>query len=257
MPTALLTAAGLLTGCPEPTVRDGVVLHDLTPAAISFEEYLTLDTTRANAAELALRTNLEPFAIRQLEATCGRRARRLRTYFSTIQYAYEPESDGADVQLLSSLDGRRSVELPGVYAPYGRDRAEVAAVERLQADTLLRRKQYFAFLCDAEERGRRGIALIRAESPYQALRLLQTNPTGGTEPLISALQQLDRDYGLQVLGADINWCLVRLRRVPAQPRQLAEQLQRICPYLAGQDETGAARLAAQLQTDPYIEFGWD
>ncbi|MBJ6110161.1 DUF4253 domain-containing protein [Hymenobacter sp. BT523] len=224
---------------------------------IDFDDYLKRHKTEASVYELALKTNILPSAIRQLEQACGSPAQRLTTFYTYTVFSGEVATNGQDELFLSGLNGHDSVELPGVCAPAHKSSCW-QVVEALNRDSLLTRQDYVAYTVEDGKNPLR-VALIHSDNRFAPLLFQQTNGVNfgiTTDSLVTEFRRLDALYGVEIVGAGFDQCTIRFKSLPDNKLPLAARLERICPS-EQEEPVNLKALAAEIQVGKNYSFWWD
>lgn len=118
---------------------------------------------------------------------------------------------------------------------------------------------YLVFWCELGVESNR-LGVIRSRDPYDILRLKQTNGYNyGVAPkdVIARLREWDRQFGMGILGADYDWVLLELRRVPEDVAAFAEELHGFCPDSVEQGMGTLAALRQSIASTRQIFLWWD
>jgi hypothetical protein len=201
-------------------------------------------------SQLALseKTGIELLVIIAAEDITHSSAQRLKTYLAGASFP--------DDSINQPQPKGKTVEIPGISFI-------VPSEKKFDLIDLINKRisyrGYQAFVSDKSynEKGHVTISVVKAENKYNALRLQQTNGINygiSTDSLITMLMAFDTKYPFEIVGADFDWCELRLKNDPGNWIDLAKEVLKICPT----DEVTAEQFARTLKSDArYIFLWWD
>jgi hypothetical protein len=172
--------------------------------------------------QLSEKTGIEMIVINEAEKIVGAHAEHYKRHLIISHYS----NDSIESTFYQSAPHVKTVELPGISFN----------VEGTKAEQLLAAlnnkffyRQCIAFISDRGSDGRNWITISIIWSPdkFNTLRFQQTS--GGTyldstEIIIAGLQELDKQYFFNIIGAGSDWILLQLKEHP----EVGKEIMKIC-----------------------------
>lgn len=145
----------------------------------------------------------------------------------------------------------------GVFVP-------VPNVQTKKVLCALRKKlaplNYMAFVIEVNENIKTDkIGVLKGTDQYEILRVMHTAGEEyhiSNEEVIYRLKDWEKQFGLEVLGADNNWVEIEFKKPPANLKAFAEEVYEFCPGAV--DRVGSmAKLAGQIEQTGKLFLVWD
>ena len=197
---------------------------------------------------LSEKTGIELFVIIAAEGITKSNGQRLKTYLSASSFPddsiHQPQPKG------------KTVEIPGISFIVPADK-KFDLIDLINERISYRGYQTFVSDQTYNEKNHVTISIVKAQNKYNVLRLQQTNGINygiSTDSLITMLMSFETKYPFEIVGADFDWCELRLKNDPDNWVDLAREVLKICPT----DEITAEQFAGALKADGrYIFLWWD
>lgn len=104
------------------------------------------------------------------------------------------------------------------------------------------------------------LAVVPARDPWTILRFQETNGANynlTTEQIITQLQKWDKELGLTLIGAGMDWAEFHMQRLPADQAAFAQELYKFCPDVVDQGVGDVAALQKELADKRLLYLWWD
>ena len=161
-------------------------------------------------------------------------------------------------RLMALSDGGEAVPALGVSVEVSTDRVP-HELARLREELVplgygvYYAEQHFGFEPDR-------IAVVEGTDPYEFLRLVRVDGMNyglEHEAVVARLQAWDRQYGLDYVGAGLDWVSARFRTPPSDMAAFAEEVYAFCPDVVDQGTETVARLAEEMRRSGSLYCWWD
>lgn len=200
--------------------------------------------------ELSEKTGIELLVIVNAEQITQTKATRLKTWLSTNAFL----DDVPKYKISQPNVKGKTVELPGVSFLIPKEE-RYKLVDSI--NQVFNYRGHYAFISDDEYREDKKITLsiVRGGSVYNVLSLQQTNGINfgiSTDSLINALKAFSVNYPFTIIGADFDWCELRLEKQPADWLELSKEVLKLCPT----DEVTPEQFADALKAEKGTIFLW-
>lgn len=168
-------------------------------------------------------------------------------------------SVGGPVQRLMGLsDGGEAVPAPGVTVELSENRVS-RELARLRAELgplgfgVYQAEQSFGFEPDR-------LAIVSGTDPYGFLRIVRIDGINYDlehEAVVAKLREWDGRYGLDYLGAGLDWVNARFRTPPSDMAAFAQEVYAFCPDVVDQGTETVERLADEMRRSGTLYCWWD
>jgi hypothetical protein len=104
------------------------------------------------------------------------------------------------------------------------------------------------------------LAIVSAQDPWTVLRFQETNGANyniTTEQIITWLQKWEKELGLTLVGAGMDWAEFHIARLPADQAGFAQEYYKFCPDAVEQGVGSVAALQKQVAEKRLIYLWWD
>ena len=203
--------------------------------------------------EIAEKTGVELLVILGAEKITDAETQRLKTYCSNGIFP-DDNVKYYEYNISRPKFTGKTVEIPGVsYLVDHEKRYDVIS----QINKEFNYRGYYSFVSDKSYRedGKVTVSVVKGDDQYRILQLQQTNGANysiSNDRLISLLKEFEKKYAFDILGADFDWCELRLRQLPSDWIDLAEEVLTLCPS----DEVTSQEFASALESDKGWVFLW-
>ncbi len=104
------------------------------------------------------------------------------------------------------------------------------------------------------------LAIVRGADPYDFLRLVRVDGINfglEHEGVVAKLREWDQRYGLEYVGAGLDWVSTRFRSMPADMLAFAEEVNAFCPDVVDQGTGTVDALADEMRRSQTLYCWWD
>lgn len=161
-------------------------------------------------------------------------------------------------RMLALSDGGELVPASGVSVEVAADRVSWELARLREELTPLGVGVYYAEQHFGFEPDR--LAVVVGTDPYEFLRLVRVDGINHGlehEAVVAKLREWDRQYGLDYIGAGLDWVSARFRTPPSQMAAFAEEVYAFCPDVVDQGTETVAALAAEMRRSESLYCWWD
>lgn len=102
------------------------------------------------------------------------------------------------------------------------------------------------------------VCVLKSADKYDILRAFVTNGTNydiDTKQIINKLTEWDKQYGIDIIGADGDWVEVKFEKTPQNTRKFAEEVYKFCPDAVEQNAGSIEALEYDIKTHKGV-FLW-
>ena len=104
------------------------------------------------------------------------------------------------------------------------------------------------------------VCVLKSADKYDILRAFVTNGTNydiDTKQIINKLTEWDKQYGIDIIGADGDWVEVKFAKMPQDTRKIAEEVYKFCPDAVEQNAGSIEALEYDIKTHKGVFLWWD
>jgi Domain of unknown function (DUF4253) len=104
------------------------------------------------------------------------------------------------------------------------------------------------------------IGILKTTDKYLVLKQIATNGINhdiSNDSLITIIQQLDKKYSLELIGASGDWCEFIINHEPNDWNGFAKEVYKICPDVVDQGTGTIEILADEMKSTKRLYFWWD
>jgi hypothetical protein len=176
----------------------------------------------------------------------------------SVQAARTLRDRGTDLRRLDAAETEAPRQVPPAIS---------VAVSEDEANEIVRAlrnelgRGYVVFHSEANfNRGPDRIAVLHGADQYDALRFMQTNGINyeiDTDSVVALLKRWDREHGLRLLGAGMDWVEMEIVNPPADMAVLAAEVYAVCPDVVSQGTETVERLADERRRPRVLYLWWD
>lgn len=104
------------------------------------------------------------------------------------------------------------------------------------------------------------ICILKSIDKYDILRALKSNGINydiDTDSLIEKLEKWEKEYGIEIQGADGDWVDIKFNKLPADSRKFCEEIYEFCPDSVDQGVGSLEELENYLKEYRGVFLWWD
>ena len=161
-------------------------------------------------------------------------------------------------RLMALSDEGEAVPAPGVTVELPEDRvsSELARLREALGPLgfgVYQAEQHFGFEPDR-------LAIVTGTDPYEFLRIVRIDGINYDlehEAVVAKLREWDSRYGLDYLGAGLDWVNARFKTLPSDMAPFAQEVYAFCPDVVDQGTETVERLADEMRRSGTLYCWWD
>lgn len=104
------------------------------------------------------------------------------------------------------------------------------------------------------------ICILKSADKYDALRALKSNGINydiDTDSLIEKLKEWEKEYGIEIEGADGDWVDIKFNKLPEDIKKFAKEIYEFCPDSVDQGVGSLEELENYLKVYRGVFLWWD
>lgn len=127
----------------------------------------------------------------------------------------------------------------------------------------LRKKGYTIFLLENNfniDNQSDYIGVLKTADQFSVLKQVGTDGINyeiDNDSLITLMQQFDKQYSLELIGASGDWCEFIIHKEPTDWMAFAKEVYKVCPDVVDQGAGDVEALAGEMKNTKRLYFWWD
>jgi hypothetical protein len=124
----------------------------------------------------------------------------------------------------------------------------------------LREKGYLIFVSESGFESPSTVTMIRSKDQFDILRFQKTDGINyGIEnkDVISKLEDWNRKYGIEIIGADYDWTEFILKKLPDNVSEFSQEVYKFCPDVVDQGVGEISELEKVIANTHRVYLWWD
>lgn len=183
--------------------------------------------------------------------------RDIKASITGVMIQYETADPGVMINEAGEAEKSGIEKKDGVSFKAEPDEAE-GLVFRFKDD--LRKKGYLIFVSEAGFESPSTVTIIKSNDQFDILKLQKTDGINfGIEnkDVISKLEDWDKRYGIEIIGADYDWTEVILKKLPDNVPEFSQEVYKFCPDVVDQGVGEINALEKMIAETRRVYLWWD